>query len=274
MGKKSLNVKPKQARVLCTMTPEKRLAFIAEGLPIILSSAEGYWDAACRLNDTREGMVLQNHAAEEAAKVLILMDAVRCPKKLVASRMGTIVQSFYSHLARIIYAEAVHWNAMNVAQLRERVDSERASPSVEGDVGQFIFPNWNIFTREGLLYADIICVDNEEPVWKTPNHDEMGFPLIEAPLVLELTKAMSAVGLFTLEGLKATSEIWEQMTFTELESSADNRHLKEQLLQRLQDEGLPTATATQSHFKTLLNTWQIPMYDFDFGRAKVSQTEN
>ena len=270
MGKKSLSVKPKQARVLCTMTPEKRLAFIAEGLPIILSSAEGYWDAACRLNDTREGEVLQNHAAEEAAKVLILMDAVRCPKKLVASRMGTIVKLFYSHLARIIYAEAVHWNAMNVAQLRERVDSERAPHSVEGDVGQFIFPNWNIFTREGLLYADIICVDikcgdNEKPVWNTPNHDEMGFSLIEAPLVLELTKAMFAVGLFTLEGLKATSEVWEQMTFTELESSADNRHLKEQLLQRLQDEGLPTATATQSHFKTLLNTWQIPMYDFDFG---------
>ena len=110
-----------------------------------------------------------------------------------------------SHLARIIYAEAVHLKVMNVAQLRENVDSERASHSVEGDVGQFIFPNWNIFTREGLLYADIMCadnmcVDNEEPVWNTPNHDEMGFSLIEAPLVLELAKAMSAVGLFTLEG--------------------------------------------------------------------------
>ena len=63
------------------------------------------------------------------------------------------------------------------------------------------------------------------------------------------------------------------MTFTELESSADNRLLKEQLLQRLQDEGLPTAAATQSHFKTLLNTWQIPMYNFNFHRIKVSQTE-
>ena len=166
MEKKSPSVGLRQAQVLCTMNHKKRLALIAEGLPIILSSAEGYWKAARRFNYTREGKVMQNHAAEEAAKVLILMDAVRCPRKLVASRMGTIVRSFYDHLARIIYAEAVHWKVMNVAQLREYVDSERASHSVDGDVGQFIFPNWNLFGREGLLYADIMCGDNEEPGWE------------------------------------------------------------------------------------------------------------
>ena len=55
MGKKSLSVGLKQAQVLCKMEYKQRLEFIAEGLPIILSSAEGYWDAARRLNDTREG---------------------------------------------------------------------------------------------------------------------------------------------------------------------------------------------------------------------------
>ena len=106
----------------------------------------------------------------------------------------------------------------------------------------------------------------------TPNHDEMEFSLMLPP-VLKLAKAMSAVGLFTLEGLEAISGIWEQMTFTNLESSADNQHLTMQLLQRLQDEDILTATATQSHFNTLFNTWQIPMYNFDFHLINVSRTE-
>lgn len=272
MGNKSPNVGLRQAQLLCKMSHKERLAFIAEGLPIILNSAEGYWNAACRLNNTREGEVLQNHAAEEAAKVLILMDIVRCPKKFVSSKIGKIVRSFYDHLARIIYAEAVHWKPMNVAHLREHVDSRRVSHSVEGYVGEYILPNWSLFSREHLLYADIMCSGNAVPCWNTPNHDEMGF-VLELPLVLKLAEAMSAVGLFTLEGLEATSEIWGQMMFTKLESHADTKRLTTQLLQRLDEECLLSATARQSHFKILLNTWQIPMYDFDFSLINVSHEE-
>ncbi len=271
MGKKSPSVGLRQAQVLCTMDHKQRLAYIAEGLPIILSSAEGYWDAACRLKDMpREAEVLQGHATEEAAKILILMDAVRCPEKLVASKMGTIVRSFYNHLARIIYAETVYRKPINLERLREYVDSKRASHYVESDLGGDIFPNWSLFTREYPLYADIMCGDYGEPGWNTPSDDGMGFSL-NLPPVLELARAMSAVGLFTLEGLEATSEIWDQMTFTELESHTDTERLTTQLLQRLDDERLLTAAAKQSHFKVLLNTWQMPMYDFDFSLINVSK---
>ena len=270
MGNKSSSIGLGQARVLCTMAHKQRLAFISEGLPKILSSAEDYWGAARQLNDTREGEVLQNYAAEEAAKILILMDIVRCPRKLVSSKIGNIIQAFYSHLARIIYAESMHWKVTDVVQLRENVDTERTSHLVEGDVGQFIFPNTSLFHREGLLYTDIMCFDNGEPSWNTPNHDEMGF-VLDLPLVLKLTEAMSAVGLFTLEGLEATSEIWGQTTFTELKSSADNRHLVKRLLQKLQDKYLLTDAFTQSHFNILVNTWKIPMYDFDFSLINVSK---
>ena len=99
----------RQAKVLCEMSFEKRLEFIAEGLPIILESAHGYWKASCRLKERpREAEVLQVHAAEEAAKILILMDAVRCPRKIISSKIGKIVQWFYDHLTRLIYAEATY----------------------------------------------------------------------------------------------------------------------------------------------------------------------
>ena len=71
------------------MKHDERLVFLAEGLPIILSSANGFWSASQQLETMpREAEVLKNHAEEEAAKVLIVMDMVRCPKKLSASKMG------------------------------------------------------------------------------------------------------------------------------------------------------------------------------------------
>ena len=82
---------------LCQMNYDARLVFLAEGLPIILDSARGFW-AASRQLMAMSGTVrgAQNHAEEEAAKLIIVMDMVRCPKKLcAASRMGQMVKWCY-----------------------------------------------------------------------------------------------------------------------------------------------------------------------------------
>ncbi|OAF16927.1 hypothetical protein [Bradyrhizobium neotropicale] len=57
-----------------------------------------------RQSHGREAKVLEGFAKEEAAKILILMDAVRCPPKLIASKLNRIVGWFYDHLARLIIA--------------------------------------------------------------------------------------------------------------------------------------------------------------------------
>ena len=76
---------------------------------MILRSANGAWDAAkqIRASNGRESAILEGVALEEAAKILILIDAVRCPAKLVPSMMNRFVDRFYDHLPRLIYAEAV-----------------------------------------------------------------------------------------------------------------------------------------------------------------------
>jgi hypothetical protein len=112
------NKKPKgpkiglrQADRLCQLGERERLAFIAEGLPLILRSAQRAWEAAkqLRTSNGRESAILEGVATEEAAKILILVDAARCPAKLVPSKMNRFVDRFYDHLARLIYAEAVSW---------------------------------------------------------------------------------------------------------------------------------------------------------------------
>lgn len=272
MGKQ-LNIGLRQARRLCQMPHEERLAFLSEGLPFILTSARDFWQASCQLKDRlREAEVLKGFAEEEAAKILILMDAVRCPKPLIDSKIGKITGWFYDHLARLIYTETVRWRPRDVEELREFIERERESHYLEGFCGEYIVPNWNIYQRESRLYADIATYGDGELQWNRP---DLLQELLSAsyspsvPPVLELAEAMSALGIFTHRGLKATSEIWGQMTFTTTETSIDAGCLMHQLLKRLCEEKLPSPQATQEHAEVLLSNWQIPMYDLDLRQINV-----
>lgn len=201
-----------QAKRLCQMTHDDRLEFIAKGLPSILASAWSLWRASRRLGNkmTREAGVLKGFAEEESAKALILMDAVRCPRHRASSRLGAIVGWFYSHLARLIYAESVLFQPVNVGELQEVVDLSRKDYFLEGIAGEAILPNWHLFHRESLLYADVVTGESGELSWNDP------LEIIQSsdsaategpPLSLLLVEAMSMLGIFTLQGLVATSEV-------------------------------------------------------------------
>ena len=276
MKRRGLDIGLGQARRLCQMAQEKRLAFLAEGLPIILSSAQSLWCSARKLYKEmpREAMVLEGFAEEEAAKALIFMDAVRCPSRLIGSRMGAIVNWSYDHLARLIYADAASWRPTCVAQLQEYVDLSRKAHALEGEVGEYIVPNWSLYERESRLYADIAADESGELSWNNPvdgvfTSGMKGSP----PISLELAEAMAMLGIFTLGGLKATSEIWDQVEFADKEDPSDALRLRRELVNRLIQEGLPSDKATDQHVSTLANFWQLPMYNLDFTMKAVSWEE-
>lgn len=107
---KKLQIGQRQARRICQMPASDRLAFIAEGLPIIHASAMGFWSASEQLRGKpREAEVLAGFAKEEEAMVLILMDVVRCPQKRVAAILNQLVSRFYGQLERLIYAKVAEW---------------------------------------------------------------------------------------------------------------------------------------------------------------------
>lgn len=220
----------------------------------------------------REAEVLEGFAKEEAAKILVLMDAVRCPAKLLPSKLGTIIGWFYDHLARLIYAEAVTWKPMHLAQLREYVEPRRKAHYLEGSVGEYIVPNWVVYQRESGLYADIEAYEDGEPRWSMPSDHVSAFAW-SFPTALRVVEAISALGIFTTKGLKATSEIWGQVEFSRTEDHTDAERLTEMLLERLIREKLPTEAATQEHVNALYDDWQLPMYDFDFSPIHVSLQE-
>jgi hypothetical protein len=255
------------------MAHADRLDFIAAGLPLIAASAQGFWEAGERLKDNpREAAVLQGFAEEEAAKALILVDLVRCPAEKVDGRVGRIVKNFYSHLARLIYAKAQTWRPVNVKQLQEYVDTDRQAHYLEGGMSEYIVPNWTIYSRENALYVDIEMHEDGVPKWNDP----WLLARIDIPVhsqALRLVLALRAVGAFSRAGLQILSEIWGQVDFRSDEHSQNAEELTRQTGTRLEAHGLVTEACTDDDVSTFYHSWQMPMYNVEFGMIPVSLEE-
>ena len=287
------NLGLKQAtRALCGMSYQDRLEFIAQGLPILLESAQGCWKASCvlALSDGgwewgREALMLQGHASEEAAKALILLDAVRCPEKLIGSKIGKLCRWWYSHLARLIYANAVSWRVNDVRELIDAVDSHRKayhcdylSEAYPDDMSEkYIIQNHDVYWRESILYADVERSVGGEFVWSDPSHTGQVQMLVSKhfykPGPLLLIEAMNAVGIFTLPGTRAVAEIWGKKDFTDDSVSRDdNAALIRQILDKniADDEeiGRYLSVSGQNPDDVLYKLWQLPMYNLDLSEIK------
>jgi hypothetical protein len=88
----SENIGLKQGKALANLTSSKQLDLIAEGLPVLMNSARELLEASRLLNGKdRAANILEGLAIEEIAKILILIDIVRCPSKIRSSRIGPIL---------------------------------------------------------------------------------------------------------------------------------------------------------------------------------------
>lgn len=273
----SPNIGLKQASRLTQMSNADRLQFFAEGLPHLLASARGFSKASERLpNGSREAEVLTSLAMEEAAKILIILDIVRCPPKRRAQQIGRLLKPFYSHLARLIYAEAAGWHAVDLFELRRYVDFERRAHYVDGPFSEFIFPNSILHKRESRMYVDIETYEDGKPFWSVPTDTDFHFSPSQIPS-LQVVEALSAVGVFSESALNIVSDVWatkdfcvEEPYFGQTEPQHhDAQRIIRLTLDRLEAAGLLQDHATPGHQAFLLRNWQLPMYDLEFDLIKI-----
>jgi hypothetical protein len=136
-------------------------------------------------------------------------------------------------------------------------------------------PNWTIYQRESRLYADIEAYPDGALNWNAPGAPYVGLPFLDSfmPPALRVAAAMEQLGMFTIEGLQAVSDIWGSLEYKDKEDHHDGTKLTERLLQRLHVEGLMLDTAKDEDVATLYQTWQIPMYNLDFSLSPVTLKE-
>jgi hypothetical protein len=278
-AKKSSDIGMKGGFALSNLPQPTQLNVIAEGLPILMRSADSLMTAAKALGEHhRPALILEGHAKEEIAKILILMDIVRCPPKVRPSQIGSMIGWFYDHLARLIYFDAQSWKPINISQLQQYVDSDRKSHSLVGSLGEYIVPNWTSWSREGMLYADIVTDEDGELNWNDP---EIGarsialtrlrpdfFDYLERPGWI-ICKGLRDIGAFTRPGLEIVSAVWSQTDFVNAQNRSDADNLtREMLLALYKAELIPEAASNE-----LVNLWQLPMYHIDFKRIEVPLEE-
>jgi hypothetical protein len=266
-----------QAPRICNLPSDQRLKLIAEGLPIILGSARSLMAASEALSAfPREAAILKQHASEECAKILILLDVIRCPAKLLSSRIGKMMKWFYDHLARLIYADAQTWNAYSLKELQGYVDQERRSHYLEGEYSEYILPNMVLYDRESALYADLMSDESGTLAWHAPSagFDTVRFDLDlmgmnDVPKGYPIVDALDAAGGLTSKGLEIIHTVWGAVPF-----SADvDWHLVDELrketVNRFNAAGVVTDRATDDHAQILYRRWQVPMYEVDFSKVEV-----
>lgn len=268
-----LNIGLRQARRLAELTFEARLAFIAEGLPIILNSARSLLKASKALTgQARESDILRGFAEEEAAKGLILLDIVRCPPKLVSQKLSVQMRSFYDHLARLIYAKACHMRPVTTVQLQEYVNYDRKTHYLEGNYGEYILPNSELFTRESKLYADIAAYEDKKLFWNVP-HSYSDAMLRFDPPSLRVLEAFSALGVFSEDGLRIVSDVWGVTEFAGKVGAQESDNLIRLMVRRLIEENLPQESAKQDDIGLLHHAWQFPMYNVELTKIPVTLEE-
>ena len=129
---------------LLRLSDDRLFEEVATGIRYIIGHAEGLESIAVRLiaiGEHRGAAIVRALAEEESAKVLILVDLVRCPRNDRDGRSRTVA-AFSDHLAKEIYADSCGWRPVDFAEVRRIVNRERRPYYLDGpnDV-DWIFSN-------------------------------------------------------------------------------------------------------------------------------------
>jgi hypothetical protein len=256
---------PRQTAELGRLSQTRRLDEIAQALPLILNSARELSQAAAALDEEhgRSAAVLLLHADEEAAKGLMLLDLIRCPrrKKLERQRLASQVSE---HLPRLIYAEAAHWSCADWREVVGVVDHLREGFYLDGPSGvDWVYPNSLIHRRETLLYVDRFRWEGAVE-WLAP---QAYWPPFRHSAATGLLGALNGVGAFRREGLELIADSWANLDLKPDTHWQEIATRNRATLQRFDDRGW-LADATQGDVRRALD-WPWPLYDLDLSIRPV-----
>jgi AbiV family abortive infection protein len=169
-------------------------ASIAEGVSLVVENVNRLQAGAAALAEARQthpSRVLTTLAEEEAAKVLILVDAVRCPRQ-PTERLARQLGRFNDHLAKGLYARVCGMRPITLADLQKYVDNDRHDFYLDGpnDV-DWIFRNQVIDGRESMLYVDYVARDDGHH-WSDPAQLEDLLVLSVEPWAIRTARSLHA----------------------------------------------------------------------------------
>lgn len=255
---------PREIHHLCQLTDKELFSKVADGLKLILENARTYISSANALAGGRAARHLYSVGEEEAAKVLILLDAIRCPRHLDPQGMFSRQLGYFNnHLARGIYAWYTITKPATFAEVQRIVEDARQNRYYDGDYGEYEYRNRILASREEDLYVDYVMDDGVRQ-WVSPAETDKVYSHAQLlpSTVIELADALIRVGCGSAAGLQIVADKWRAIAIS------DNLHWSDYVVHNIETvdllrrPGLSEA-AEENHRDTVVDGWGYPLYSLD-----------
>lgn len=254
---------------------EQFLRNVADGIDHLVKNIQrldGAARRASKVGDESIAALLGSFADEEAAKVLILIDAVRCPKSEGKARARTL-KRWSDHLWKGVYARACEWRPVDYSELASYISQEVQPFYLDGPRGvDWIFRNEIKSERERRIYVDLVQDTTEpgqgssEPYWVTP--DDLIFAdasyrsltKYRTAICVEVALSLHAQGISTERGLTHVAAIWQPIDPRSLNGSDLLAKVNEALSAVWLDPEAPAVPEADLPSPSPLEYWPFPLW--------------
>ncbi len=260
-------MKQRAVKDLCQLCEQDLFREVSTGMNLAISNALMIEDDAKPLYTVKSNSydILIAVAREEAAKALILFDAIRCPRK--SPNFPRQVQRFNKHLEKGIYAEMCEWEPFSKADLQKYLEKERQEFYLDGpnDV-DWIFPNSILHSRERNMYVDYVK-SSDDHFWLDSFKCERAFKHI-TPRVVAIVKSLKAIGCTAPASLAAIAAKWRATSIDEDFPRHKLRELNHNTLVELERRNL-ISEADETSIDIVVNYLPYPLHDVDLTLINV-----
>lgn len=255
---------------LAAMEDPCLFAQIAEGAALVVENVVRLNVAAHRLSAAGQRSVaatLDVLAGEEASKVLVLLDAVRCPPK--KRTREKVLRRFNDHVAKGIYAKACRWVTPTFKDLRTYVEGERASHHLDGPHGfDWVLKNEIRAERDRQLYVDLVGYieagsETEKREWVSPYSDGVWSGRShQAPEVVRVVEALHRAGATSQSGLDVIAKCWRGFELDSDTTYRDVFGMNARTVKVLESSGA-AEDARSNDGRRIANGWPWPLWSLD-----------
>lgn len=246
---------------LAQLSADNLIHEISNGIDAVISNALRLERDAEAIHSTKTNSydVLLAIAREEAAKALILFDAVRCPRD--SDHFQRQLEKFNDHLAKGICAEMCDWEPATFGELKRGIDRELDEFYLDGPNDyDWIFWNRIRSVRDGAMYVDYIECDGEHS-WVRPHATADLVPHL-TPRVISVAAALKETGCSCPEALSVVRDLWQSITMHDESSRRELRALNYRTLEDTEAKGLLN-DRDQNAIGMIVNYLPFPIYDLD-----------
>jgi hypothetical protein len=262
--------------LLAGVSDDKLIHEVERGLTLIfehVSQLQTSIETLCAEKEPRGVAAVRTIADDEAAKYLILLDAIRCPRKAQRQRAEQL-RRCNDHLSKGIYASIAGMFPADLAEIRRIVKGLRQSYYLDGPTdNDWIFRNEIEEQRERTLYVDYVRTD-EGGAWEAPDvHDDNIFLYGDPSGVVQIVRALTHAGIATVDGLRVVAEVWRDFVpeaDTRWQEVASRNRLT---LERLQERHLVRDAFTERDAQVIIDEWTFPLHHEDLKMVKVELDE-